>query len=123
MRPPKGTCSRVSGCMDRATELGYHVITWDLDTKDYENNTPETIQKSKDIFDDGFNGTASKIVLSHDIQKETVAELAEYMLKGVKAKGFKTVTVGECLGDPKENWYIQAEIGKFNLPVNRGRIR
>lgn len=27
------------------------------------------------------------------------------MLKAIKEKGYKAVTVGECLGDAKENWY------------------
>jgi hypothetical protein len=31
--------------------------------------------------------------------------LVEYMLKGLLSKGYKPVTVGECLGDPKANWY------------------
>ena len=112
MRPPKGTCTIDSGCMARAVELGYHVITWDLDTKDFENNTPETIQKSKDLFDAGFDGTKSRIVLSHDIQQQTAKVLAEYMIKKVQAAGFKLVTVGECLGDPQDNWYIKADAGE-----------
>ena len=112
LRPPRGTCTSDSGCLDLVTELGYHVVTWDLDTKDYANNTPDKIQTSKELFDEGFNGTVSNIVLSHDSQKTTVEELAEYMLKAAKEKGVKTVTVGECLGDPEENWYIKSKIGE-----------
>lgn len=119
MRPPKGTCTIASGCMDVATELGYHVVTWDVDTKDFENNTPDTLQKAKDLFDAGFNGTQSRIVLAHDIQEQTVAELAEYMIKKVQDAGYETVTVGECLGDPEENWYIQAEIGEFSPRIRK----
>lgn len=35
--------------MCRATmdALGYHVIIWDLDTDDYNQNTPQLIQNSK----------------------------------------------------------------------------
>lgn len=110
MRPPKGTCTKDSGCLARATELKLHVVTWDLDTKDFENNTPDTIQKSKDLFDQGL-GTKN-IVLSHDIQQETVAEFAEYMLKRAQEQGLRFATVGECLGDAEENWYIQAPASK-----------
>lgn len=47
----------------------------------------------------------SFIVIAHDIKQLTVSILAEYMLQTVKEKGFRAVTVGECLGDPSENWY------------------
>lgn len=110
MRPPKGTCTKDSGCLDRAQELKLHVVNWDLDTKDFENNTPSTIGKSKELFDAGVGN--KKIVLAHDIQEQTVLELAEYMLKKVQEEGLKFATVGECLGDAKENWYIQAPASK-----------
>ncbi|KAG9250750.1 uncharacterized protein F5Z01DRAFT_665198 [Emericellopsis atlantica] len=108
MRPPRGSCTRASGSLDRLTELGYHIVNWDLDTKDYLNDSPDAIQKSKDLFDEGFNGTASPIVLSHDTHEQTVVTLVEYMISAVKAKGFNLVTVGECLGDDEANWYTQA---------------
>lgn len=111
MRPPKGTCTKDSGCLDKTQELNLHVVTWDLDTKDFVNNTPDTIGKSKEIFDQGL--TTKNIVLSHDIQEQTVLVLAEYMLKKAEEAGLKTSTVGGCLGDPEENWYIQAPASKF----------
>lgn len=32
-------------------------------------------------------------------------ELAEFMIRATKEEGFQLVTLGECLGDDKENWY------------------
>lgn len=34
--------------------------------------------------------------------------LTEYMLSTLTQLGYKAVTVGECLGDPAENWYRKA---------------
>lgn len=112
MRPPYGSCTAASGCLDQLTQLGYHIINWDVDTKDFENDSPDLIQRSKDLFDAGFDGSGSRIVLSHDTKQQTVVTLAEYMLESVLSKGFRAVTVGECLGDPQENWYTTAEVGE-----------
>lgn len=35
--------------------------------------------------------------------------LTEYMLSTLTQLGYKAVTVGECLGDPAENWYRKAD--------------
>jgi peptidoglycan/xylan/chitin deacetylase (PgdA/CDA1 family) len=101
MRPPYGSCSRDSGCLATATRLGYHVVNWDVDTKDFEGD----LQRSKDLFDAGFDGSSSRIILNHDTHQQTVTDLAEYMLNRVNDANFKAVTVGECLGDPQEYWY------------------
>jgi hypothetical protein len=29
----------------------------------------------------------------------------EYMLQGMQREGYRGVTVGECLGDARANWY------------------
>jgi hypothetical protein len=53
----------------------------------------------KSPFTDDF------LVISHDIHNQTSNMLVEYMLQKLLVKGYKPVTLGECLGDPKENWY------------------
>jgi hypothetical protein len=35
--------------------------------------------------------------------------LTEYMLSTLTQLGYKAVTVGECLGDPADNWYRRAD--------------
>lgn len=49
--------------------------------------------------------TDSFLHIEHDIHYETVYNLTDYILSSLFAHGYKSVTVGECLGDPKENWY------------------
>ena len=50
---------------------------------------------------------ASHIVLSHDIHEQTAHVLVDFMLETLADYGYRAVTVGECLGDPSENWYRQ----------------
>lgn len=109
LRPPYGTCSRDSGCLAYVTKLGYHVVNFNIDTKDFENNTPDKIQTSKNTFENGLADTNNGYIeLSHDIQQQTAYNLTEFMIKTLQEKGFRPVTVAECLGDTKENWYVNA---------------
>ncbi|OTB03078.1 carbohydrate esterase family 4 protein [Hypoxylon sp. CI-4A] len=111
MRPPYSSCTHASGCEDDLAALQYHIVYFDLDTADYLNDAPDLIQNSKDNFDAFFAGTSpdadDALVISHDIHEQTVHNLTEYMLQGLQTRGFRAVTVGECLDDPVENWYRQ----------------
>ncbi|KAF5620508.1 chitin deacetylase 1 [Fusarium sp. NRRL 52700] len=120
LRPPYGTCNRVSGCLDYVTKLGYHVINWNLDTKDFENNTPDKIQISKNTFSKGVSTNAKAsayIELSHDAQEQTAYNLTTFMIKTIKDRGYKAVPIGECLGDARENWYVTDPNFKPSVPV------
>lgn len=91
--------------------LGYHLIVWDIDTKDYMNDDPSLIGISKNYFSGNLsapNGVSGHIELSHDVHAQTAAQLVEYMLQTLASKGYKAVTVGECLGDDPKNWYRDA---------------
>ncbi|KAI1947414.1 hypothetical protein LOZ57_003141 [Ophidiomyces ophidiicola] len=88
-------------------DLKYHVIDANVDTKDFEHNTPEGVPESMRLFKAELDAGGS-ISLSHDVHQTTVQLLAQQMLDEVKARGLRPVTVGECLGDPKENWYRKA---------------
>lgn len=87
--------------------LGYSIIYFDLDTQDYLHDDPTLIQQSKDVVSQAFAAkpkpTDNFLVIGHDIHQQTVYNLTEYMLQ--KFKGKKMVTLGDCLGDPKANWY------------------
>ncbi|KAI2622925.1 carbohydrate-binding module family 18 [Hypomontagnella submonticulosa] len=111
MRPPYSSCTEASGCQSDLAALRYHVVYYDLDTADYLNDSPSLIQNSKNNFDDYFVGkspqTDDALVIAHDIHEQTVHNLTEYMLKGIQSRGYKAVTVGDCLGDPSRNWYRQ----------------
>jgi hypothetical protein len=103
-----------SACEADMADLGYHVISTNLDTKDYENDSPDLIQNSMNTFNSYVSSnspsSSSFIVLNHDIHYETVFALAEYELQRVQATGYRPVTVGECLGDPVANWYRAAAV-------------
>ncbi|KAL3427788.1 chitin deacetylase [Phlyctema vagabunda] len=109
MRPPYSSCTAACGCEADMASLGYHITYFDLDTADYLNDSPALIQNSKNIFDQALAGASAKtddfLLIGHDIHNQTSNALVEYMLKGMKTKGYKGVTVGDCLGDPKASWY------------------
>lgn len=111
MRPPFLECSAKSGCIDTMDKLGYHIISTNLDTKDYENDDASLIQVSKNRFSSMQMTDETDhdyIVLAHDVHYQTVVNLTEYMIEVSKSRGYKLVTVGECLGDPSQNWYRSA---------------
>lgn len=107
MRPPYSQCSPESGCQADMQSLGYHRIFFDLDTQDYLNPNASEIQKSKDIVKGYLSNktVTSYLAIQHDILPQSVGNLTEYFFEAVRDKGWKGVTVGECLGDPKVNWY------------------
>lgn len=114
MRPPYLECSAGSGCTDALRTLGYHIITNNIDTKDYQNDSPENIHISKERFEEGLSEDAagnSYITLAHDVHYETVVTLTPYMIELSQQRGYRLMTVGECLGDPGENWYRDAPGG------------
>jgi peptidoglycan/xylan/chitin deacetylase (PgdA/CDA1 family) len=111
MRAPYLNCEEGTGCIPLIDELGYHNVDVNVDTKDFEYNDPALIQNAKDRFSNAVSRNAranSYIVLAHDVQQQTVTNLTSYMVKEARARGYRLVTVGECLGDPKANWYRDA---------------
>ncbi|KAM3081395.1 hypothetical protein ACMFMG_004864 [Clarireedia jacksonii] len=108
MRPPYSDCTKESGCWADMQTLGYHRVYFDLDTQDYLNPLPTQIQSSKNIVQLALGVTTTNDYLSiqHDIVQQSVGNFSTYYFDLIKAKGWKGVTVGECLGDTdKSNWY------------------
>ncbi len=107
MRPPFSICDRT--CQSLLSTLGYHVIYFDLDTEGYLHDDPKQIQTSKNIWDQTISKSNpskdSYLQIEHDIHYQTVYNLTDYILTSLFSHGYKSVTVGECLNDPKENWY------------------
>ena len=106
MRPPFSSCS--GDCQTDMQDLGYHRVYFDLDSQDYLNDATMLIQNSKDIvrwaLGNETNGE-NQLVLQHDIHYQTAYNLSSFYFDLIKAKGWKGVSVGECLLDPKSNWY------------------
>lgn len=109
MRPPFGLCS--FQCMKNMKDLGYHTVSWDIDTKDFEYDSPEKYRNAIQLFDFYLDHGGS-ITLAHDTKFHTADKLVPHMIATLKKRGLTGVTIGECLGDPKKNWYRTAEVTK-----------
>jgi peptidoglycan/xylan/chitin deacetylase (PgdA/CDA1 family) len=107
MRPPYSSCNEA--CQNMLKTLGYIVSYFDLDTDDY--NQLANIQVAKDnfkrILDETPGGPASgdRLAIGHDIHEATALSLTGFMLEYLKSKGYRGVTMGECMGEPEANWY------------------
>jgi len=124
MRPPYSSCN--AACMATMSELGYHITYFDLDTDDYNNVTPEKIQNAKNNFANAVNPsdptTDAWLSIAHDIHEQTAMNLTQFMLETLTAKGYRAVTVGECMGDPKANWYRYPADVSFPVPADPWRL-
>ncbi|KAH6691494.1 polysaccharide deacetylase family protein [Plectosphaerella plurivora] len=98
MRPPYlDTNAQVLGYLK---ELDYRVISRDVETNDWQKNPTASIA----AFISSVNA-GNRLVLAHDVHKETVEVLLPAMIKEIQKRGLKAVTVGTCLGDHSNNWY------------------
>lgn len=94
MRPPEGDIDNNS--LNMLTDLGYKVVTWDIDTRDWENhNLSEELDAYKEVMESSSDH--GHIALQHEVFKQTVDELVPKIVEYVKEKGYKFVTVAECI--------------------------
>lgn len=97
-RPPFGEYD--NKVLEAAESLGYYTIQWDVDSHDWmekgEDYEIDRVLNNKNLK----NGS---IVLFHNDAKYTPKTL-DTIIKGLKAKGFDIVPVGELIY--KDNYYI-----------------
>jgi len=103
-RAPKGNCKEK--CQKSLEEWDYRLIQWDADTNDWDLETSGTIEQR---VEDSINflkkefaeEKSSYLILMHDSQNYTVRDIAPWIVEksGMKEKGYRFVTVAECLGD------------------------
>ena len=84
--------------------LGYKVILMNVDTRDFEHdgdsNEVELIRQEIDEEIDPSNPEEDSFVsLSHDYVSQIV-QWTETYVNMIRAKGYRLVTVAECIGDP-----------------------
>lgn len=94
MRPPYGATG--GSVVPTLSQMGYQVVTWDLDTEDW-NNVPVS-QSQEKIMDAGTSGNGH-IILMHETVQSTVDQLVPWVIGYARQNGLKLVTVAECLGD------------------------
>lgn len=111
MRAPRLRCSR--DCLLFMREWGYRVIHASLNPRDWAlYNKQDGLAKAKSAIEEGLSAEVqsnSYITVAHDTLGDFAYELAKFTVETAKARGYQLVTVGECLDDPKENWYRPAQ--------------
>ncbi|WYZ40736.1 hypothetical protein EsH8_IV_001077 [Colletotrichum jinshuiense] len=118
MRPPYSICG--AECQGQMVDLGYHITYFDLDTQGYLHTDPSQIQFSVNLWDQAMiarspcNG--SYLHIEHDIHQQVATTFTNHMLDSIVANGWRAVTVGECLGDPPENWY-RGNVPSYNFKI------
>lgn len=108
-------------------DRGYYIIGMDLDTRDWMYHDPCRVEESLKTFIHGLE-SGGTITLVHEVYECTVNRLVPMMLEELQkrdlarichsclcflfvslfcllAETVTAVTIGECLGHPKENWY------------------
>ncbi|KAG0031814.1 hypothetical protein BGZ81_000499 [Podila clonocystis] len=106
MRAPEGRCAEL--CTKVMNELGLVISHWNVDTNDWRHKAqaPQTaadlsmVEIDNVIVKNSNPATDSFILLQHEIHKFSVELLAERVIDAILAKGYKFVTMEECVGKP-----------------------
>lgn len=109
MRPPYGAYD--ARVMRLATEMGYRVVLWDVDTNDWRKRTSD--QMIRTILNSARDGS---IILMHD-RYQTTLETTSAVIDALGAQGYRFVTVSELLdmeGSDKSFERAQRQTGLFH---------
>ncbi|CCO37061.1 carbohydrate esterase family 4 protein [Rhizoctonia solani AG-1 IB] len=99
MRPPYGEYN--DEVVEKAAKNGQTVVIWDFDSAD---SIGATAEQSKSHYDNILGQHPSSILtLNHETIETTPNQVIPYALQKIQEKGFKMVTVAECLGMPACN--------------------
>ncbi|KAL5632898.1 hypothetical protein ACGC1H_005747 [Rhizoctonia solani] len=95
MRPPFGDYD--DQVLEVAASRGQIVAIWDFDAGDAAGVSPTESknQYSKLIA----SGAGSILTLNHETHETTIEDVIPFAIQQIKAKGYKMVTVAECLGE------------------------
>ncbi|GJJ75728.1 peptidoglycan-N-acetylglucosamine deacetylase [Entomortierella parvispora] len=107
MRAPEGNCLTPT-CIGVMNELGLVISHWNVDTHDWKftSLTPEAAtdksleEINKVVIAESNPAVDSFVLLEHEIHKFSVELLAERVIDSIAAKGYKFVTMEECIGKP-----------------------
>ncbi|KAI9184667.1 hypothetical protein H9P43_003722 [Blastocladiella emersonii ATCC 22665] len=108
MRCPYGSITASGAAYIQS--LGYKMIYWNLDSLDWQSqNATAVMGEYKAVMTSpAVSSTAGIISLQHDIQAVT-AGMIEQVLDFITVTNNQVImTTGDCLGDPKTNWYRSA---------------
>ncbi|KAH7085739.1 glycoside hydrolase/deacetylase [Paraphoma chrysanthemicola] len=111
-RPPYDDCT-TDVCKSVLKKLGYHITYQNVVNNDWQNDDGMKIEATKEKFLASMRQTnprdSNYIFLLHDTHYQSSWNLTGYMMDYFELFNFsRSVTVGECMGDPKANWYRAA---------------
>lgn len=92
-RPPQGFIN--SYVKTTSSSLGYDIILWDIDTRDWDHASPERIYQNVTT-----NIGAGSIILMHDYisYRSPTPEALERMIPTLLERGYRFVVVSELIG-------------------------
>ncbi|KAJ1302871.1 hypothetical protein OPQ81_003171 [Rhizoctonia solani] len=94
MRPPYGEYN--DEVVEKAANNGQTVVIWDFDSED---SIGATAEQSKSYYDKVLDQRPGTILtLNHETIETTPHKVIPYALQKIKEKGYKMVTVAQCLG-------------------------
>ncbi|KAJ2924883.1 hypothetical protein H1R20_g12199, partial [Candolleomyces eurysporus] len=93
LRPPYG--GQNSGMLSTMGGLKYKVVTWNLDSQDWNG---ASVASSQSRFN-ALGADPRIIPLEHDALQSTATQLGPWIAQWAKQKGLRAVTVSECLGE------------------------
>ncbi|KIO17258.1 hypothetical protein M407DRAFT_32014 [Tulasnella calospora MUT 4182] len=95
VRPPYGSYNDAS--REVAASNGQSIVIWDFDSGD---TAGWTVDQSKAAYKAIADKKPKTILtLNHETHETTVKQVLPYALKTLQAKGYKFVTVAQCLGN------------------------
>ncbi|GJJ14797.1 hypothetical protein Clacol_009065 [Clathrus columnatus] len=100
MRPPYGSYN--NQVRSAAYIRNQSLVLWDFDSGDSDG---ATVQESKNSYTNTANAHPSNILaLNHETYQTTVNEVIPFAVQTLRAKGYRFVTVSECLGIQPYQW-------------------
>eukprot|EP00731_Ephydatia_muelleri_P008206 Em0004g544a len=100
MRPPYGSYN--DEVLSALPATGIKVVAmWDIDSGDAIGASTAKQQETYNLA----STDVSHIILQHETNDKTAQVMVPFIINWVKQRNLKMVTVGECIGDPKVNWY------------------
>ncbi|KAK3829366.1 MAG: hypothetical protein J3Q66DRAFT_325049 [Benniella sp.] len=109
VRAPRGECDQQ--CINRLTAMNLVVSHWNCDTNDWRQMdmakknpqqaaTVSMEEPTKSIINGSNPATDSFILLQHEIHEFSVDILANMVAEAITKKGYRFVTMEECIGVP-----------------------
>ncbi len=91
-RPPDGALNAT--VMDAAQEMKLGVVTWDVDTRDWQRTTT-----AEDIINSALAARNGSVILMHAARQSTI-EALPLVIAGLRERGFEIVGLDKLLGLP-----------------------